>query len=66
MAQALIRLSGILPLISAVLGGSSLRVGESNRNFALAALAVGIIAFIWSVLIIGYVMIFIGVFSVIS
>ena len=66
VAQALMCLAGILPLIGAILGVLSLRAGESNRNFALAALVVGIIAFIWSVLVTGYVLTFVGVFALFS
>ncbi len=66
IAQALMCLAGILPLIGAILGGLSLRAGVGNRNLAIAALVVGLIAFIGSALMIGYVMTFIGVFAVFS
>ncbi len=66
IAQALMCLAGILPLIGAILGGLSLRAKESNRNFALVALIIGILAFILSLLILGYVMVFVGVFAVFS
>ncbi|MBI3165718.1 MAG: hypothetical protein IPG44_09340 [Anaerolineales bacterium] len=66
IGQALMCLAGLLPLIGAILGGLSLRAGETNRNFAIAALVVGIIAFIGSALITGYVMTFIGIFAIFS
>lgn len=66
IAQALMCLAGILPLIGAILGGLSLRAGESNRSLALIALVVGLLGFIGSVLVTGYVMVFIGIFQVFS
>ncbi len=66
IAQALMCLAGILPLIGAILGGASLRAKEANRNMAFAALVIGIIAFIWSALVTGYVLTFIGVFALFS
>lgn len=66
IAQVLMCLAGILPLIGAILGGLSLRAGEGNRNFALVALVVGILGFIWALLVFGYVMTFVGVFYMFS
>ena len=66
IAQALMCLAGILPLIGAILGGLSLRAGESSRNLAIAALVIGILGFIMAILIFGYVMTFIGVYYVFS
>lgn len=66
IAQVLMCLAGILPLIGAILGGLSLRAREGNRNLAIAALTLGVVAFIGSALILGYVLIFIGVFAVFS
>ena len=66
IAQALMCLAGILPLIGAILGGLSLRAGGVNRNLAIAALVIGILGFIMAVLIFGYVMTFVGVYNVFS
>ena len=66
VAQALMCVAAILPLSGAVLGGLALRAGESNRNLAIAALVIGIPAFILATLIFGYVMTFIGVYYVFS
>lgn len=66
IAQALMCVAAILPLIGAVLGILSLRADEANRNIAIASIAIGIPLFILTTLIFGYVMVFIGVFNVFS
>lgn len=66
IAQALMCLAALLPLSGAILGGLSLRAGESNRNLAIAALVIGILGFIVATLIFGYVLTFVGVYSVFS
>ena len=66
VAQALMCVAGLLPLTGAILGGLSLRAGDSNRNLSIAALVIGIPAFIMALLIFGYVMTFVGVIKVFS
>ena len=66
VAQALMCVAALLPLAGAILGGLSLRAGDSNRNLSIAAVVIGIPAFILALLIFGYVLIFVGVFQVFS
>ena len=66
VAQTLMCVAALLPLAGAVLGILSLRAGESNRNLAIAAIVVGIPAFILTTLIFLYVLLFVGVFNVFS
>lgn len=64
IAQALMCVAMLLPLAGAFLGVLSLRSGETNRNLAIAAVVVGILAFLGTAALFGYVMVFIGVFKV--
>lgn len=66
VAQALMCLAAVLPLIGAILGGLSLRAGEGNRSLAIASIVVGAPAFLLAALIFGYVMVFVGVIQVFS
>lgn len=66
IAQALMCVAMLLPLVGAFLGVLSLRSGETNRNLAMAAVVIGILAFLATAAIFGYVMVFIGVFKVFS
>ena len=66
VAQALMCVAALLPLTGAILGGFSLRAADANRNLSIAAIVIGIPAFILALLIFGYVLIFIGVFQVFS
>ena len=66
IAQALMCLAALLPLIGASLGILSLRAGEINRNLAIAAIVLGVIGFFESLGIFGYVMVFVGIINVFS
>jgi hypothetical protein len=66
VAQALMCVAAILPLSGSVLGILSLRAGETNRNLAIAALAIGLPSFLLTTLIFLYVLFFVGVFNVFS
>ena len=66
VAQALMCVAALLPLAGAILGILSLRAGEGNRNLSIAAIVIGVLAFILAVLILGYVLLFVGVFAVMS
>lgn len=66
VAQALMCVAGLLPLAGAILGGLSLRAGEANRNLSIAAVGIGVLAFILAALIFAYVLFFVGVFAVMS
>lgn len=66
VAQALMCVAALLPLTGAILGDLSLRAADANRNLSIAAIVIGIPAFILALLIFGYVLIFIGVFQVFS
>ena len=66
VAQALMCVAALLPLTGAILGGLSLRAADANRNLSIAAIVIGIPAFILALLIFGYVLIFVGVIQVFS
>ncbi len=64
VAQALMCVAGLLPLMGAILGGLSLRAGEANQNLSIAAVVIGVPAFILALLIFGYVLFFIGIYNI--
>jgi len=65
-AQALMCVAGLLPLAGAILGGFSLRAREANLNLSIAAVVIGVLAFLLAALIFAYVLFFVGVFTVLS
>ncbi len=66
VAQALMCVAALLPLAGVFLGVLSLRAGDAKRPLSIAAIVIGVLAFILAVLILGYVLLFVGVFSVMS